>query len=239
MHREIHSWYSPTLGKEMEIAIYGHFGYALLIFPTAAADYLENERFYLIDAMSESIESGKVKVFSINSINRESWMNGELHPSEQAYRHQQYDNYVRYEVIPFIHHKCNGRVKLITTGASFGALHAANTFFKHSDVVDGTIPMSGFFSLLGWSDGYVDDNVYFNSPADYLKNLNDPNILNQLRTNKEILLLTGQGNYEKPERTVELSNILNSKGIPHKLDLWGHDMHHDWPTWRKMVSLYV
>ena len=31
MNREIHKWYSPRLNKDMEIAMYGHFGFALLI----------------------------------------------------------------------------------------------------------------------------------------------------------------------------------------------------------------
>lgn len=237
MHRELHSWFSPNLNKEMEIAVYGDYGDALLLFPTAAADYLEHERFYLIDAMSDALENGRMKAFSINSINSESWM-ADMHPHHQALRHQQFDNYVRHEVVPFIFNHCNGRVKITTLGASFGALHAANTFFKHPDVFHGTFAMSGFYSLLGWSDGYVDDNVYFNSPADFVKNMNDENLLNQLRNGKDIKILCGQGNYEKPERSVEFSEILNAKGIPHNLDLWGHDQPHDWPTWRKMVNLY-
>ena len=75
MKRELSSWYSPALQKEMPIASYGHYGFALLLIPTAAADYLEYERFQLMDAIAPFIESGKVKVFSIDSINRESWMN--------------------------------------------------------------------------------------------------------------------------------------------------------------------
>ncbi len=45
MRREITSWYSPALNKEMPIASYGHYGFAVLLIPTAAADYLEYERF--------------------------------------------------------------------------------------------------------------------------------------------------------------------------------------------------
>ena len=51
MRREIHKWYSPRLNKEMEIVVYGHYGFALLMFPTAAADFLEYERFHLVDAI--------------------------------------------------------------------------------------------------------------------------------------------------------------------------------------------
>ena len=35
-----------------------------LMFPTAAADYLEYERFQLIDAIAPFIYDGKIKVFS-------------------------------------------------------------------------------------------------------------------------------------------------------------------------------
>jgi esterase/lipase superfamily enzyme len=47
--------------------------------------------------------------------------------------------------------------------------------------------------------------------------------------------MSGQGNYEAPERSRTLSEILNAKGIPNTLDLWGQDVDHDWPWWRKML----
>jgi len=75
MQKDITSWFSPSLNKEMPIATYGDFGFALLLIPTAAADYLEYERFQLIDALQPFIDSGKIKVFSIDSINKESWLN--------------------------------------------------------------------------------------------------------------------------------------------------------------------
>ena len=52
MERQITSWYSPRLQREMPIAVYGNYGFALLLVPTAAADYLEYERFQLIDALA-------------------------------------------------------------------------------------------------------------------------------------------------------------------------------------------
>ena len=102
MQREIHQWHSPRLNKNMEIAVYGHFGFALLLLPTAAADYLEYERFLLIDVLKPHIEAGKVKVFSINSINSEAWLNNQMHPRHKAIRHQQFNGYVENEVVPFI-----------------------------------------------------------------------------------------------------------------------------------------
>jgi esterase/lipase superfamily enzyme len=62
----------------MEVAEYGHFGFALLLLPTAAADYLEYERFQMLDVLQPAIDAGKVKVFSINSINSEAWLNNQM-----------------------------------------------------------------------------------------------------------------------------------------------------------------
>ena len=91
MQRELTSWYSPSLDCEMPIAAYGHFGFALLLVPTAAADYLEYERFLMMDALAPLIDSGKLRVFSVNSINNESWINNQMLPEHKAIRHNQFN----------------------------------------------------------------------------------------------------------------------------------------------------
>jgi esterase/lipase superfamily enzyme len=239
MNREIHSWWSPRLHKDMEVAVYGHYGFALLMLPTAAADYLEYERFYLIEAIRPYIDSGKVKVFSINSINSESWLNRNMHPRDKSIRHVQFNEYVFEEVIPFITSHCKSQVPIITSGASFGALHGANLFFKRPDLITGTIAMSGVYRLGAYTDGYWDEDCYFNSPQDYLYNLNDDYFLPMLRSKKHIHILSGQGDYESPDASRRFSAVLTEKGIPHDLDIWGYDMPHDWDTWRKMLPYVI
>ncbi|MDZ7344973.1 MAG: alpha/beta hydrolase-fold protein [candidate division KSB1 bacterium] len=239
MHREVHSWWSPSLNKHMEIAVYGHWGFALLMFPTAMADYLEYERFSLIGSIAHFIDAGKCKVFSINSINSESWMNSAMHPADRAWRHQQYNDYVVNEVVPFIWDHCRSRVMIITSGASLGAFHAANTFFRRPDLFDGVIAMSGTYDVKMYCDGYYDDNCYFNSPIDYLPNLNDDYYLPLLRQKRHIYIVSGQGAYEGPQHSRRLSEILTAKGIPHELDLWGHDIPHEWWAWHKMLPHYL
>jgi esterase/lipase superfamily enzyme len=239
MHREIHQWHSPRLNKNMEIAVYGTYGFALLMLPTAAADYLEYERFQLLDTLKPYINAGKVKVFSINSINSEAWLNNRMHPRHKAIRHQQFNDYVTEEVVPFIRTFTSSETPIITTGASLGALHAANMFFRRPDLFAGTIAMSGLYDLTTYTKGYFDEDVYFNSPTHYLPNLNDEWTLNRLRSSGHIHILTGSGDYEDPEGSRRLSGILSAKGIPHELDIWGGDMRHDWPTWRAMLPYYI
>lgn len=238
MKREIHKWFSPNLNKDMEAAVYGHYGFALLMFPTAGADFLEYERFQLIDSISWFINEGKIKVYSINSINNESWLNKNMHPAHRAIRHQQYNEYVAQEVVPFIKHTSSTNNPIVTTGASLGALHALNIFLRRADLFSGTIAMSGNYDLKAYSNGFYDDNCYFNSPVDYLPNWNDEKVLNQLR-HRSIIIASGQGAYEDPSASKRISEILYSKGINHWLDLWGNDMPHDWPTWRQMLPYFL
>jgi esterase/lipase superfamily enzyme len=235
MQRVIDGWHSQNLNQHMEIVTYGHYGFPLLMFPTAAADYLEYERFLIIDTIKDYIEGGKLKVFSINSINRDGWMNKHIHPRDRAIKQVQYNQYVTEEVVPYIWHSCNGRVGIITTGASLGAYHCANQLFRRPDLFDGMIAMSGNYNIGNFTDGYYDDNVYFNDPLNYLPKLDDDYFLPMLRQKQHIHILSGQGNYENPEGSRQLAGILAAKGIPHNLDLWGFDMPHDWPTWRAMM----
>jgi len=239
MHREIRKWHSTNLNKEMEIVVYGHYGFALLMFPTAGADFLEYERFQMIDSIQSFIDSGKCKVFSINSINNESWLNNQIYPPHKSLRHGQYNQYIVSEVVPFIFDHCKGNVPIITTGASLGAFHAANLFFRRPDIFRGTIAMSGVYDLKEYSDGYYDQHVYFNSPVEYLPNATDETYLNQMRNNLGIVIASGQGEFEDPSASIRLSNILKAKGIRHWLDIWGYDVKHDWPTWRDMLPYFL
>ncbi len=239
MQRELDSWHSPALDKQMDIVTYGNYGFALLLIPTAAADYLEYERFLMIDVLADHINAGKVKVFSINSINAESWMNTKMDPPHKAIRHNQFNAYVENEVVPYIKASTSPETPIITCGASLGALHSANLYFRRPDIIDGVIAMSGIYDLTTYTDGYWDDQVYFNSPMHYLKNLDDDFSLPRLQNAEHIHIMAGSGDYENPDASKSLSALLDHKGIPNELDIWGPDMKHDWPTWREMLPYYV
>jgi len=238
MERRTDSWFSSNLGMEMPIVAYGHAGYPLLMFPTAAADFLEYERFHLIDSIRHHIEAGRVRAYSINSVNRYSLMNDKAPPQLKGELLTRYDRYITEEVLPLIRHETGGQ-NPVTTGASLGAYLSANAYFKHPDVMRGVIAMSGSYDVRSWFDGYYDDNVYFNNPVQYLPNLNDDHFLPILQRADAIVILSGQGAYEAPDRSRQLSGILHAKGIPHTLDIWGHDVDHDWPWWRKMLPYWL
>ena len=105
MERRTTSWHSPALGMEMPLVAYGHAGYPLLMFPTAAADFLEYERFHLIDSIRHHIDAGRLRAYSINSVNRYSLMNEQAPPPVKAALLSRYDRYITDEVLPLIRHE--------------------------------------------------------------------------------------------------------------------------------------
>ncbi len=187
------------------------------------------------------IEAGQIKLFTVDSIDGESWANGGAHPADRAWRHQDYDRYIVEEVVHFMRGHCGDtKQKFMTTGVSMGAYHAANFFFRHPDIFDTVVALSGLYQLSLFIGDYMDDNVYFNVPLAYLPNLNDSWYLDQYRAS-HIIIAVGQGAWEDDmlADTLALRHILEQKNIPHWVDIWGSDVNHDWPWWHKMLPYFL
>jgi esterase/lipase superfamily enzyme len=239
VHIEHHRWHSPRLGYEMGVAVFGHWGPPLLAFPTSHGDEWELERKGLIGALSDFIDAGRVKCFCAGSNNNDSFLNKGAHPSHRSWRQRLFDEYIRDEVVPFIHSHCQSPGIAITTmGMSLGAYHAANTLFRYPHLVKRCYALSGVYDLRQMMDGGYDENFYFHNPVDYLANLTDRWYLEQFAS-CEIRLATGSGPYEDSRPTYQLSGILARKGIHHFLDDWGPRGGHDWPFWKDMMREYL
>jgi esterase/lipase superfamily enzyme len=241
MNIEYHKWWSSNLNQDMEVKVYGHFGKPIIVFPTQGGRFFEFEDFGMIDVCRPFIESSRIKVFTVDSVDNQSWANWNAHPADRAHRHNAYDSYIVQEVAPFIRKHCKSEeIKFLATGVSMGGYHSANFFFRHPDLFDMLIAISGLFTLDYFIGNYMDDNVYFNSPLAYLPNLNDPWYLEQYRQSK-IVVCAGQGAWEDEmlRDTYALKNILESKQIPAWIDIWGYDVNHDWPWWRKMLPYFI
>lgn len=240
MHTEYHKWWSPHLRQDMELKVYGYAGQPILVFPAQGGRFYEYEDFGMITAIAGSIEAGKVQVFTVDSVDLQSWVNFGAPPADRACRHEEYDRYIVQEVAPLIRSYGYEGGKALTTGVSMGAYHAGNFFFRHPDCFSGCIALSGLFRLNHFIGDYMDDNVYFNTPLVYLRDLNDPAVLNQYRQS-QIVVCVGQGAWENEMRVdvAELRRILDSKGVPAWIDFWGHDVDHDWPWWRVQMPYFL
>lgn len=239
MKVEEHHWPSDALGHEMWLKVYGHAGRPVIAFPSQDGRYWDWEGWGMVDAVGGLIEAGRLRLIAVDSIDWQSWTNAAAPPGDRARRHDAYDRYLATELMPFVT-SLTGADRAWTTGASMGAFHAVNVVFRHPDLFDGLVAMSGLYRLRHFIGDYVDDAVYFNSPLHYLPGLVDPWYLTRLREAK-LAIVVGQGAWEEEmlEDTRELEAILRAKDIPAIVDYWGHDVDHDWPWWRVMLPDYL
>lgn len=240
LRREHFGWRSPRLGVEMPIVRYGHYGHVLLLFPTSGGDFLEAERMGLIRSLEPLLFAGRVTVFCIESINSQAWMNPSLSVREKGHNQALYSGYVEEEVVPHLRrvlHDPGARIGV--GGASFGAFHATNAFFRRPDLFDTLITMSGVFNLEpDFTHGYWDENLYFNNPPSFVPNL-EGRPLEWIQRHSQIHLLSGRGAWEDPELTETFSRLLWNKRIWHNCDVWGHDTPHDWSAWCRQLPYYL
>src|SRR5215212_3871405 len=170
MYRDYVKWRSPSLGRDMEFLWFGKFGRPVILFPTSAGRYFENEDFKLAESVAAKVDAGEIQLILPDTVNSESWYNNSVHPAVRAARHAQYDSYLRNELVPYIFNRAQ-RGDLAVYGASFGAYHAANFAARYPDLVSRAICFSGVFDIESFLDGYWDENCYFHSPTAYIPNM--------------------------------------------------------------------
>lgn len=247
MNVEYHHWDSPRLGQKFECKVYGSGGTPMMVFPSASGHFWDYEDHGMIEAVRPWIDNGRLQVFSVDGRDWESWANTSIPGHDRAVRADVWDDAICNEVVPLIH-KVNATDPrhLIVTGCSGGAFHAANFIFRHPDLCDTAICLSGVYATKDFRTDHVDDydysdpQVYFNNPLFYLKNLHDDWYLSRLR-DSNIIICVGQGAWEDEclSQSRQLSIELSAKNIPHWLDLWGADVNHDWPWWRVQIGYFL
>ena len=240
MRIEYFKHYSGHLNRDMEFKVYGHSGRPVLFIPCQAGRFFDFESFHMIDHWAKWIEEGRCTVYAIDTIDNEAWAAQGADNRWRIENHERWYNYVVEEMVPTIH-SMSGLQGIMTFGASMGAMHAANLFFRRPDLFDSVFAISGLYDSLDFFGGYMDDLVYNNCPVNYLANMPWDHHYINMYNDRKILIVVGQGNWEGPliESTRRLEAVLRDKGIHAQVDYWGYDVDHDWPWWYKMVEHYA
>jgi esterase/lipase superfamily enzyme len=237
MQREYHKWYSPSLNRDMELLVFGHAGTPVIVFPTSQGRFYQYEDFGMINTLWEKIENGWIQLYCVDSVDEESWYNYGAEPWYRAHRHNQYDNYITNEVLSFIGGR-NSNNFLVVTGCSFGAYHSVNYGLRHPDVVKRIVALSGRYSMRGYVAGFFNDDVYYNSPIDFIGGMQEGDFAQKLRQVQTNIVI---GEWDVPSctnETKQLAQLLSEKNISHNLDIWG-GADHDWPWWKHQVLKYL
>lgn len=212
--------YSRFLNRFMEFKVYGHAGRPIVIFPCQSGRFFDWEDRNMCNAAAPWIDSGKLQIFTVDSIDPESWdNNGPERPRIEM--QERWYNYICEEFVPRLleinreqgedHTGC-----ILTGGASMGGGHAVNFYLRRPDIFNGTIALSGLYSSGMFFGNYMDDLVYRNSPCDYMRNFPTTHPYMKLFEKADkFIMCCGQGAWEADllASTKELQAILESKGI--------------------------
>ncbi|MBG9978162.1 MULTISPECIES: esterase family protein [Ruoffia] len=240
MHFEARSHYSGHLGREMYFNRYGHGGTPVIVFPSSGGSKDEYADFKMVETLSGFIESGQIHLYTVSSIDSESWNDTGKSAHDKAKAHNQYDKYLVHEFIPLVRHESQWDGKMIATGCSMGGFHSMLFALRHPDIIGLTISQSGVYDARYFTGEFGSDiATYENSPIDFLWNMSDPWFLDQYRQN-QFIVSVGQGDWEGPHVTAtrKLDEVFNAKGIPGWFDYWGHDVAHDWHDWRQQIYYF-
>ena len=218
----------------MDLLVFGHAGARVLVFPTSMGRFFEWEDRGMLHVLGHALEQGWFQLYCVDSLDDDSWYAKWKRPRDRAWRHVQYDAYLRDEVVPLT--RRNGHPFLITTGASFGAYHAMNFALRYPDRVSRVVGLSGLYDIREMTDGYSDELVYQHNPADFILGEHDPARLEQLRR-LDIVMAIGRDDPMRGNNEY-FSGRLWSKDIWHALRIWD-GWAHDWSYWKEMLPHYI
>lgn len=238
--------YSWQLGRDMEFKIYGHAGKVMLYIPCQNGRFFDFENFKMLDKMRPWIEAGRLQVFSVDTLDSETWSDQWGDCRRRIERHEQWINYLVQEIVPQMMARARERnqeenPKCMTFGTSLGAMHAANLFFRYPDIFDMGLALSGVYDARFAFGDYMDDLVYLNSPVDSLRNMPWDHPYMELYRKSQMIICVGQGAWENELLigTKKLDAVLKEKQIPVWVDFWGYDVSHDWDWWYRQVDYYL
>jgi esterase/lipase superfamily enzyme len=215
----------------------------VLVFPSEQGRAWDFENNGMVGAVAGLVDAGRVKLYCVDSYDAQSWSNRDIDVEQRARQHGRYESWILSQVVPWIRDDCGGPAEIVTLGCSLGAYHAANFALKRADVFPVAMCFSGNYDPASWHGwGERGTEAYFNNPLDYVAHL-DGDHLDWLRGRISLLLVCGQGMWEDSTgslpSTRHFAALLASKSIRHELDLWGHDVPHDWPSWRAQLAHHM
>lgn len=244
MNIEYHKFYSKNLGREMEFKVYGSCGKPVLCVPCQSGRFYEFEDMHMLDVYAPYIETGKIQVFTIDTIDSDT-LASDGDPRVRIERHESWIKYIVEEAVPaFL--KINGSslesgTRLAVTGLSLGALHAATLFFRFPDIFNALMSLSGLYSNEHYFKDYHDDLTYINSPEQFIKGMPaDHPYLDKYRSGK-IIICVGQGAWENETlaSTKYFADVLKEKNVDAWVDIWGQDVNHDWNWWYVQAAYFL
>jgi esterase/lipase superfamily enzyme len=237
--KETATWHSERLGQEVRFARWGETGQPVLIFPTAGGDAEEIERMLVIDCLADLLKEGRIKVYSCDSVAGRALLTQERGGPDPGQVQDAFQEYVFHELVPAIRSDCRSDdVEVFAAGSSIGAFNALAMVCRYPSVFTRALCMSGTFDLVRFLESKQPTRDFLNSsPIHYLPHAPDSHVEELRRC--FVLLASGEGRAEDISESWRVAHLLGGLRVPNRVDSWGLEWHHDWPTWREMLPKYL
>jgi len=224
----------------MTYRVYGTSGKPVVAFPCSQSHENLWEDFGMVDSLAEYIESGQIQLFAMDSIDDDTFFRTDCNRNKALRCYERYLSYIANEFLPSLV-ETSGQ-KVLLTGCSMGAYHAANIFFRWPELADSVIALSGVYSPQWFLDleDHMTDTARANSPLDYLTDPIDDARKEQYCSSKLIFCAgKGDGEADMLSDTQALADVLAAQGIEAWVDVWGDDVTHDWPWWKQQMNYFL
>lgn len=244
MRREQHELRLDDHDHGLSVIVYGHHGRPVIVFPSEAGRAFDFENNQMVGAVGDLIDAGRAKLYCVDSLDAYTWSDTSAPIDARAHRHGLYTGWLANRLVPFIRAESGNESEPMAVGCSLGAYHAVQFAMQRADLVPVAIGFSGNYDVSTWRAwGDLGDATYFANPSDYVTNLHGDH-LTWLQERLSLVLVCGQGAWEThPTGALPSSKAmaaaLQNKGIRCELDLWGHDVSHDWPWWRRQLAHHL
>ncbi|MCR5732496.1 MAG: hypothetical protein K6G51_06130 [Sphaerochaetaceae bacterium] len=234
---------NKSLTKNLHMLVYGSpDAIPVLLFPDETGYCSSANTNGLIDGIAPLIESDRVQILCCEGLDKETLLNGSGDKSWRSARQEAYYHAVADEFVPLVSSFNHSGMKIIAAGCGVGATQAMTMFLRHPDFFSGVIALGGNYDLKTYFDGWCDDNLYKNSPCDFMRNITRRHKYFTIYPDCSIFISSGRNEANQPALStmMELEYILNSKKINNAhFEYWGYDVTPDYYWYTKMMQCYL
>lgn len=229
-------WNSPSIGKKIELHVYGSEGTPIIYFDGYPEYVSSSVRNKILNGLRLQIDHGFNQIFCPRMMQESDILNIEKDPEKRISLYYLFESFINDEVLPRVKKESKNEF-VILVGVGMGAYTATNMAFKHPGKYSKLISVCGPVNLRPYFGEFFSEDYYYNNPPEFLPNLHDHDLLNKIQ-NTDIRLVSSVHDTYKEQMSL-FSDELSMKSIDHVLDIWGEDKQSEPEIWAEMLQKHV
>ena len=211
-------------------------------FPSELGKRWDWEDSGMIGALAPLIDAGRVKVYCVDGADAWTWRADDVPLEERARRHGDYERWIAETVAPFIHADTGGG-EIIVDGRELRRVPRrelraeARRPLPARDLHERRLRRLA--SSAGASAATPSTSTTRWTTSSTWTATTSTGCARACRSCSSAGRASGRTRPARSSRRSASRALLGEKGIRHELDLWGHDVPHDWPSWRAQIAHHL